>query len=309
MKRALLCLALFLSACRDGTPDDVIQSDFAGLDATYHCMEWKGTQRCYYVVLPKEHPKHLIVALHPAFTSVAMTEMVSHMAATAVPRGYLVVYPEGIDKQWNDFRVMTEVKTYQDKTDDVGFIDAVTTKMQKEYKLTPAQTTVAGMSSGGMMSLRMACQSDKYGSVATVVANLPKGLRDHCVARPKKMLMIFGTHDDIVDYGGGVLGHSGIANEWGEVESAKLTQAFFDGRNDCGKAVQTNVLADPQTDSTRAVRTDHTGCRVPLSVINVERMGHTWPGEESRLLAWATTRGVVTHQFKAAENILDFIEH
>lgn len=304
-----IAVVLLVTACgKAPTSDEIIKTNFKGLNASYHCMDWKGVERCYYLIEPEAAPKGLIVALHPAFTPVRMTEEVSHMAALAVPRGYVVVYPEGIDKQWNDFRVMTEVKTYQDKTDDVGFIDTVTAKLQKQFKFTPANTTVAGMSNGGMMGLRLSCQSERYGTVAAVVANLPVGLRDACKAKPKKTMLIFGTDDDVVEYNGGVLADSGIATTWGEVESARKTEAFFDGRNGCGKIVQTQMLADPEIDSTRALRTDHAGCRVPLTAIHVEGMGHTWPGEESRLLAWVTTRGAVSHQFNAGEAMIDFIE-
>lgn len=308
MKRALLAAFFLLTACREDTPEEVLAGKFAGLNSTYHCMDWKGAERCYYVVAPKGKPKHLIMALHPAFTPVSMTEMVSQLAREAVPRGYLIVYPEGIDKQWNDFRVMTDVKTYNERTDDVGFIDAVTAKMQKDYKLDATRTTVAGMSNGGMMSLRLACQSNKYGTVATVVANLPKGLREECTAKPKKMLMIFGSEDDIVDFGGGVLAHSGIPTTWGEVESARDTVLFFSGKNSCNKAFATRTLADETIDDTRAHFERYT-CRVPLTAVIVEKMGHTWPGERSRILAWATTRGTVTQQFRASDLILDFIEN
>ena len=303
-----ICL-LLLSACGGETPPaDVIAENFEGLNASHHCMDWKGTERCYYVVQPAGKPKHLIVALHPAFTPVRMTEKVAKLAARAVPRGYVVAYPEGVDRQWNDGRVMTEVKTYRDKTDDVGFIDAVTARMQEQFGLGVAQTTVAGMSNGGMMSQRLACQSDRYGSFASVVSNLPVGLRDACTAKPKKAMLIFGTDDDVVHYGGGILAHSGVATAWGEVESAKDTETFFAARNGCTTKAQTTTLADAEIDSTRANIATYPGCRAPLTSITVEGMGHTWPGEDSRLLAWITTRGAVSQQFHATDAMLDFIE-
>lgn len=309
MKHFLPALALLLASCGgETTPAEVIAKNFEGLNASHHCMDWKGTERCYYVVQPEGTPKHLIMALHPAFTPVRMTEEVAKLAATAVPRGYAVVYPEGIDRQWNDFRVMTEVKTYQDKTDDVGFIDAVTARMQKQFGLGVEKTTVAGMSNGGMMSMRLACQSDRYGSFASVVANLPVGLRDVCTAKPKKGMLIFGTDDSVVDYKGGILARSGEADAWGKVESAKDTEAFFAKRNGCKPEAKTSSLADDEIDSTRATISQYEGCRAPLTAITVEGMGHTWPGEASRLIAWITTRGAVSQQFNATEAMLEFIE-
>lgn len=311
MKRAIALLVLtgLLASCGKTTSKDVISKTFHDFNATYHCMQWKGTKRCYYVVPPAGKPQHLLMALHPAFTPVQMTETVSHLAASVVPDGYLVVYPEGIDRQWNDGRVMTEVKTYRDKTDDVGFIDAVARKIQKKYGFSAEQTTIAGMSNGGMMSQRMACQSDQYGSVATIVANLPQGLRLQCKAKPKPMLMVFGTHDTVVDYSGGVLANSGVGSEWGMVESAKATEKFFAERNGCDTdRVNRHVIADPEVDETRAVVSEYRDCKAPLITIHVENMGHTWPGEESRLLAFISQRGAVTHQFNAAKTIEQFVD-
>lgn len=306
---SLVIALLVLAACGPSGSKDVIRTSFRDFDATYHCIDWKGTKRCYYVVLPKENPKHLLIALHPAFTPVKLTEDVSHLAKSVVPDSYLVVYPEGVDKQWNDSRVMTKVKTFRDKSDDVGFINAVTKKVQKKYGFTPAQTTVAGMSNGGMMSLRMACQSDNYGSVATIVANLPLDLRKHCKASPKPMLMVFGTHDTVVNYSGGVLADSGVGSDWGTVESAKETDKFFATRNGCDlDRVHRFVIGDPQIDETRAIVSAYRNCKAPFISIHVEKMGHTWPGEESRILAFLSMRGAVSHQFDAAKTIEQFVD-
>lgn len=158
------------------------------------------------------------------------------------------------------------------------------------------------------MSLRLACQSERYGSVGAVVANLPKGLRDHCSASPKPMLMIVGTKDKIVDYDGGVLADSGVPTTWGEVESARDTEAFFAHRNGCNASPTETVLADAEIDDTVARRRDYPSCAAKLTAIKVEGMAHTWPGEKSRLLAWISTRGAVSQQFNAGEALLDFIE-
>lgn len=306
--RAALAFLWLLLACEKTAPEEVIRTSFKGFPATHHCMEWQGVERCYYVVPPKEKPKHLLVALHPAFTPVQIAENVSRLAANLVPKGYLVVYPEGIDRQWNDGRVMTAVKTYNDKTDDVGFVDAVTQTIQKQYGFSPAQTTVAGMSNGGMMSQRLACQSERYGSMATVVANLPLDLRKHCKATPKPAMLVFGADDAVVLHAGGPLAKDGQATTWGAVESARDTEQFFITRNGCQPDhVKRRVIADPQLDRTRAVIREYEQCAAPLTVISVEHMGHTWPGEASRFWAWLSMRGAVSQQFGAAQAIDGFI--
>lgn len=310
MRYLAIFLPLLLAACADTAPEQVVKETFGAFAGTeYRCLEWQKTKRCYYLVPPKGKPTQMVVALHPAFTSVKLTEDVSQLAKTVVPNGIAVIYPEGIDKQWNDGRVMTEVKTYTRKTDDVGFINAVTRAVQKELGLGPAQTLVAGMSNGGMMSLRLACQSERYGKVATVVANLPKDLRLQCEARPKPMLMIFGTEDHVVDYAGGALASSGKPNTWGEVESAKDTEAFFAARHGCdARNIVSRQLADVEIDDTTAHMTEYRPCKAAaLTTVHVEGMGHTWPGESSRFMAWISTRGAVSKQFNATDMLLDFV--
>ena len=306
---ATACLALMLASCSKPGSDDIIQTSFKGFKATYHCFKWEGIKRCYYVVPPEGEPKHLLVALHPAFTSVQLTEDISHLAANIVPSGYMLVFPEGIDKQWNDGRVMTKVRTYRMGTDDVGFIDKVTQKVQKKYGFTPEQTALAGMSNGGMMSFRLSCQSELYGPVATIVSNLPLDLREQCKAAPKPTLLVFGTHDTVVDYSGGPLANTGVSSDWGHVESAKETERFFAERNGCDlDQVRTRTIGDPDIDETRAVVSEYRNCKQPLYAITVEGMGHTWPGEESRLFAFISQRGTVSHQFDAAKTIEQFVE-
>lgn len=310
MKRFCLFLPLLLlAACSDQSPREVLSGTFGAFaNASYDCMQWQGRERCYYSIPPEGDPKMLVIALHPAFTTVKLTEDVSKLAQTVVPQGFAVVYPVGIDKQWNDGRVMTDVETYNLKTDDVGFINAVTKRAQKQFKVGVDRTIVAGMSNGGMMSLRLACQSDQYAKVAGVVANLPKDLRAACTATPKPMLLVFGGDDDIVEYQGGVLADSGIPTTWGEVESAKDTEAFFAARNGCdARHIKQRVLADEDIDGTAATITEYQGCTgAPLTAVHVRGMGHTWPGESSRFLAWLSTRGAVSKQFSATQTIADF---
>lgn len=310
LPRAIACvpLAFMLAACGKTSPQQVLATTFASFSAArYDCIDWQGRKRCVYTIPPDTAPKGLVIALHPAFTSVEMTEKISHIGELAAHRGYAVVFPEGIDEQWNDSRVMTKVKTYNLNIDDVGFINAITVRAQKEFSITAANTTLAGMSNGGMMALRLSCQSEHYGHIATVVANLPVGLRTHCTARPKSTYLVFGGDDDIVKNKGGALADSGVASEWGEVESAKATQNFFVTRNRCRTTPNTNILADAEIDDTKAVIDRYRGCLQPLTIVNVEGMGHTWPGESSRLFAWLSMRGAVSKQFNAGEAMLKFM--
>lgn len=301
---AIALLLTLLTACHS-SPEDVIAGSFSGLDARYDCLTLQSQQRCYYTITPKEPPTHLLMVLHPAFTPVSMTENVSHLAKMAVPKGYVVVYPEGIDRQWNDGRLANKSKSYRMGIDDVTFLNRILTQLQGQYAIPPQKTALAGMSNGGMMSLRMACESDLLSMTATVGANLPLGMPARCNTKPKAMLMVFGSKDDIVTFAGGTLNHS-KQEDWGRVESAATTMDFFAGRNGCARDYYATTQANPDIDET-VVHTREYACEgAPLRALVIEGMGHTWPGERSRLFSFLSDRGPISQQIDAGKESLGF---
>lgn len=305
----LLSVLLALGACaKEPVTRASALKSIGGLPAQYQCIESEnGQQRCYYVVVPPEgKPIGLIVALHPSMTPVDIAERTVHIARLATRAGYVVAWPQGVGDQWNDGRVMKKVKTYQRQTDDVAFLDAMIHSLQRDYGFTVEQTSIAGMSNGGMMALRMVCQSNSFARAATVVANLPKDLG--CTAKPKPLLMVFGTEDDVVDYDGGVLADFGGPDDYGEVLSASDTELFFIRRNGCAPSrLMVGELADEKIDSTKAKLRQYENCgEAPLETITVEGMGHTWPGEPSRVASFITGRGPITGQFEGGQEILKF---
>ncbi len=301
----LIALTLFATACTPKAPGDVVGKTFKGLNASHHCIDTAKGTRCYYLVLPNEMPSKLIVALHPAFHSVAATEEVARFAPKAIEAGYGVMFPEGIDKQWNDGRIAEKATPYAEKYDDVAFLNAAIAQVQKQLQITPRDTLIAGMSNGGMMAQRLACESDIAHAMVTVVANLPVGLDTTCTASPKAMLMVFGKADSVVPYAGGALGKTPTA--WGEVISTEDTIAFFAKRNGAN-AAPTITQLNAQEDKTIAEHRVFTDASPRIEAYVVENMGHTWPNESSQLRAWLTTRGRVTREIDAVDEILRFAE-
>lgn len=298
---AILTIPAFvgLAACQTRTAPEVLASTFEGLGAQYDCVTHQGRARCAYVVAPQTSPKGMILALHPAFHSVARTEDIAQFAPKAVAAGYVVLFAEGIDKQWNDGRHAEEAQTFAEGIDDTGFLEKLVKKYQQKYNLTPAQTLSMGMSNGGMMTMRLLCQSEAVGAGVAVVANLPKGLS--CTASPKPLTLVFGREDDVVKYAGGAL--SRTPTSWGEVESAKVTEAWFAARNGCTKPTTTRL--DAIDDGTVALRRDYACVKAPLIVYDVAGMGHTWPSEPTKLYARLTGRGRITEELDGSDIVLN----
>ena len=71
-----------------------------------------------------------------------------------------------------------------------------------KFSVDTSRVYVAGLSEGGFMSLHLGCAlSDRIAAAAAVGAAMPKTMI--CLpSRPVPMLMINGTSDPVVPYGG-----------------------------------------------------------------------------------------------------------
>jgi|GEM_PF-3805182 len=68
-----------------------------------------GLRRTYYLHVPSTYdagvPTPLVIALHGHFGNGRNMEGQSHFTAIADRSGFIVVYPDGIDRGWNDGRL------------------------------------------------------------------------------------------------------------------------------------------------------------------------------------------------------------
>ncbi len=98
--------------------------------------------------------------------------------------GFIMVYPDGIELNWNDGRMDEEAndRAHRENIDDVGFISALIDSMIKDYNINPKQVYVTGISNGAIMSYRLACElSHKITAIAPVDGNIPVMLYPDCL--------------------------------------------------------------------------------------------------------------------------------
>jgi polyhydroxybutyrate depolymerase len=302
---SLMMLGVMLAACAKPSAHDILNTTFKGLNAEHHCVNWQGVERCYYAVIPETSaPKSLLIALHPAFHDVPKFESMAHMVHQVAAHDIVALYPEGIARHWNDGRHAERTKTFRDGSDDVGFLSHIIQMNQDRFGITVSRTTLAGMSNGGMMALRMACQSDVVGRLLAVTANLPIGAMQSC--NPKNLTrvnLVFGTKDKIVPYRGGKLGLS--KTDWGAVVSATATERHFAGLLRCEGSYQQYRLNADSGDGTIIHKRDFYCKNSTMHNYHIEGMGHTWPSEENYLQAFLTRRGRITQELDANQMLLD----
>jgi polyhydroxybutyrate depolymerase len=87
--------------------------------------------------------------------------------------------------------------------DDIAFFNQMLDQLRSKFSAYASRIYATGLSEGGFMSLRLGCAlGDRIAAVAAIGAAMPKTMI--CLpSRPVPMVMINGTSDPVVPYGGG----------------------------------------------------------------------------------------------------------
>jgi polyhydroxybutyrate depolymerase len=274
-----------------------------------------GLKRSYLVHLPaggaardRAKPVPLVVALHSgggrarAFAEFTGFDRLSDSA------GFIVAYPEGFEGNWNDGRSRVGNRALVDNVDDVGFILAIADALAKDYAVDAKRLYVVGISNGGMMALRAACDaSDKIAAVAAVAAALPVRMKPRCnPSAPISVLIMNGSEDPVMPWRGGEI-RLGL-DRLGRVIGSEETATFWAEHDDCVTTPEVEDLPnkDPGDNSVvrRAIYPQCRGAEVVL--YTVDRGGHTWPGGPQYLPQ--ATVGRVNRDIDASAVIWDFFK-
>jgi polyhydroxybutyrate depolymerase len=231
--------------------------------------------------------------------------------------GFVVVYPEAAEQQWNDGRTFTGRFAATGTVDDVGFFRALIDKLIADGVADPARIYVTGASNGGMMSFRLGCElGDRLAGIAPVIALMPEGLPARCQTRkPLPLLLFVGTEDQFIPVKGGAVmpffsNRRDVADR-GRVASLETTLAFWSRRNQCRRTAPPQRHWLPDQDSFDSLRTQVSvwpACAAPVQLYSIVGGGHQWPGSPARpKMAFADRfLGRGTTEIQAAPLIWDF---
>lgn len=229
--------------------------------------------------LKKEPP--LVIALHGGGgTGKDMIKLTrGGLNSLSNTEGFLVLYPDGIRRHWNDGRGLI-FYSHIKNIDDVKFISKLIDRMIEQFNIDKNRIYVTGMSNGGLMSYRLACElTEIISAIAVVGASLSENLYFTCKpSRPIPVLLIMGMKDPLVPWDGGYL-HFG-ALKLGKVISSPDTARFWASHNQCSTEGKIQYLPDVDPyDGTRVWRRRYTGCKDNAKVVfyGIENGGHTWP--------------------------------
>lgn len=310
----LVGLLLVFGCGNDDVTDSPDLEYEAGLQ--FHELTWEERSRTYQVYFPEERfaegPLPLLFVLHggggnatdlQSFTFNRFNEL-------ADTHGFIVIYPEGFEKSWNDGRDVSGLATAWDENiDDVGFISEIADRLIDEYNIDRSQIFTSGISNGGFMSSRLLCdRSDLFKGGAIITATIPENYLGNCnPTNPNSVLVLNGTEDPLVPYEGGQI--TILGQERGLVISTDAYMQFWANANGCESDPNITDLPDTQDDDTTVQIYDYASCdnQAAVRLYRIEGGGHTWPGGEEILAEFLVGR--TTEEFVACDVIWDFFSN
>lgn len=130
-----------------------------------------GLKRTYILHVPPGPPTGLVLNLHGGGSSGAGQQRLTDFDSAADANNLLVVYPNGYDKSWADGRGAAPADRRH--LDDNGFLVALVGKVQKDFGVPAGHVFATGMSNGGFMSNRLACdRADVFAAIAPIAGTL-----------------------------------------------------------------------------------------------------------------------------------------
>lgn len=267
----------------DGDGQDTGAPDSAPprlLESGAHTLEHDGLVREFRLHLPPELPPGapLVVAMHGYTSSAATLQRYSGLDDLADEHGFVVVYPEGSRDRWGEQFFEVGYDFHTGTVDDVGFVRALVALLVEDQGLDAAAVFATGMSNGGDMSYRLACEAPELVRAIAPVSGCMMGwLAASCAPEnPPPVLEIHGTADDVTLWAGDVDNTDG----WGAYLSTEAGIAHWTALHGLDD-VDEEALPDLDPSDGSTVRTERWhGVDRPGEVwlYAVEGGGHDWPG-------------------------------
>lgn len=195
----------------------------------------------------------------------------------------LIVRPQGVNRRWDS--VPGRIGTWRrlsgtdgELVDDIAFLRTLIDHLVADENGDPARVYVAGVSAGGYLVPRIACEmGDKVAAVADVIATSLRAVFQSCNPHPVPFALIASTTDDTNPYAGSA------GDELTRFASAPDTAFFFAGHNGCATRTETPLPHGARNlDSTIAlIRFSDCAEGAEVLFYRVDGSGHSVPSTAS----------------------------
>jgi polyhydroxybutyrate depolymerase len=245
---------------------------------TTHTLTHDTLERSYILYVPSSvnwhEPIALVFVFHGGTGNAESAIRMSGFNEVADQNGFVVVYPNGTGRlsddkllTWNGGACCGYAQ--EKNVDDVGFVRAIVTDLQSLATVNTRRIYATGLSNGGILSQRVACEApDLFAAIAPVAGTL--NLPACKPSQPISVIEFHGTEDENIPYNGGK-GPKSLVNV--DFASVPDSIAFWTAFNGCKAQSQMNSFADIQHETWR-------GCSSSTAVelYTIVGGGHAWPG-------------------------------
>lgn len=240
-------------------------------------MMHDGLEREYDVYLPANYEPGdnlpLVFNMHGIGSNSLEQNIYSEFSPVADTANFILCLPNGTASPFGTGNFWdVNFPLVQAEVDDVGFISALIDTLHENYNINLNKVYATGMSNGGYMSYKLACElTDRIQAIASVTGSIVPSEFDICMPPTTFPIMqIHGTADPTVSYEGSNFG-VGIED----------LLSFWVEHNDCANTPDTVFIEESiAADNCSAVKISYTDCDTDREVIFFKIIdgGHTWPG-------------------------------
>lgn len=263
MKKTLLFAFILLGFATSSSAQTTVLDTF----------NFDGYERNYILYVPAIYDGSaavpLVINLHGYGSNATQQSLYGNFKDLADVDNFLVVHPNGTNdltgtRYWNAF-------VNSGAVDDVAFIDELIDRLSANYNIDQSKIFSTGMSNGGFMSYKLACELDnRIAKIASVTGSMNSTLLTNCTpSGPVPVMQIHGTSDPTVAYDGspGVAGIEDVVDKWVMINNCDTTPVVVD--------IPDINTSDNCTAQRFTYANGDNGSEVIL--YKITNGGHTWP--------------------------------
>lgn len=260
----------------------------------------------------KSYP--LVIALHGGGGSAKqlMRHTKARFNSLADQEQFIVVYPQGIKKSWNDNNERDKNGyARKENIDDVGFIKLMISTLKLKYNIKNDAIFACGVSNGGLMSQTLALELPEIFKVIGLVASNFGVDELNKIDRPSpfSVLFIHGTNDPIFPYHEGEI--SVFNKSRGKVLGIEKSISYMADLNGNGldpiSSPIENTSTSDQCQSEYFSYPNESDPDLKIELIKIYNGGHTWPGSKD-IRAFRGIVGKTTQDFNACDALWVFFK-
>jgi polyhydroxybutyrate depolymerase len=324
--RSALALAVATASCSPNFADDC-RTIAVGPGDMVTCVVPGWVDRAFDLRVPASwdgsSPLPLVIAYHGGGGNREATQRITCptgtlgevecLANVATARGFAIVSPDGTGG-----RPLRDVRTWNAgggtpgaycasgaacamKIDDIGYTDDLLVEVGAAIAIDPRRIYATGLSNGGAMSHRIACERASVIAAVVPVGGANQHADGGGACGRAAVMHIHGTDDGCWPYDGGT---GSCIEEKGRKTAVPETMAGWVQRNACSAAFTDTPIPDRDTsDGASAERRAWTGCTAATELVTIRGGGHVWPNG----FRYLDGVGAITRDF-GNELILDFFD-